>query len=299
MARKKQQIEEILTPAERAEKSAAEYTKVLVDSTQYSGNRKANEKIFSASMLGGEVLQNYFRWRYGNKEKTKFSAQTLGSIYQLGCDAIFKKKEYSKKYLSGLRLQYTLPNDWILSGEIDQLDLENKIIIDNKVVSGSAYKEIIKNNEDHEYNLQLATYRLLLEKNGYGSHWEGMLSVNNKAGAAIRNDQYEMIHLNMFNSTDIEFLITDATNTLNIYIDAFLENPETKLIPQSCDQFKYGKTKDVPNRCALYCDYNDVCPYFKPYQQNKAIVNSIDSMIEKSKSKTKQIEDIIDWASQI
>lgn len=270
-----------LTPAQRAEQAAQDYTNLLVSASAYSGESRAQQKVFSASMLGNDMLQNYLSWKYGKSDKNKYGANTTGSIYQLGCDSAVDK--YSEagsdqsmityadgsivsRYESALRIQRTLPNGWTISGEMDQIDHKLKVIIDNKVVSGTAFKEIMKNDIDHQYNLQLSTYQWLLEPTH--GRYEAMLSIVNKAGAAIRNDQYATLHLNTHSSEDIEAAFIAETDALSFYID-------NDMAPERCDIFKYGKTKDIPNRCAFYCDHNHHCPHYSDYKREKDLISAL------------------------
>ena len=269
-----------LTPETRAQQAAEDYTNLLITTTQYSGNSKANTKIFSVSSLGGEPLQNYLSWKYGRTDKKAYGANTHGSIYQLGCDAAVNSFNLSAegslitddnnnlitRYQSALRLTRELPNGWIISGEMDHLDHKLKVIIDNKVVSGSAYKEIMLNSPDHSYNLQQAGYQWLLEPH-YGKY-EAILSIVNKGGAAARNDIYTTLHLNTHPTDMIEAAFIAETDALQFYID-------NDIPPQQCDIFKYGKTKDIPNRCALYCDHNHHCPHYSPYKREKDIISRL------------------------
>lgn len=255
-----------MTKEQRATKAAEDYTNMLLEATQYSGNKESDKKIFSVSSISVEPLQNWLAHKYGKSDKKQYGANTAGSIYQLGCDAATEKFADIERYESALRIKRELPNGWTISGEMDQLDHKLKVIIDNKVVSGSAYKEIMQNSPDHAYNMQLAGYKWLLEPQ-YGEY-EAILSIVNKGGAAIRNDIYTTLHLNTHSTEDMEFAFIAATNELQQYID--LDVP-----PAQCDIFKYGKTKDIPNRCALYCDHNHHCPHYSPFKKEKDIISRL------------------------
>lgn len=266
-----------LTPAQRAQQAGEDYTNLLIAASAYSGESRAQQKIFSASMLGNDMLQNYLTWKYGKTEKSKYGANTTGSIYQLGCDLAvdqFNQEKlaegqplgYKHRYQSAFRTTRTLNNGWTISGEMDQIDHKLKVIIDNKVVSGTAFKEILKNDIDHQYNLQLSTYQWLLEP--HFGRYEAILSIVNKGGAAYRNDQYATLHLNTHSAEDIEAAFFAETDALQFYID-------NDIVPEQCDIFKYGKTKDIPNRCALYCDHNHHCPHYSPYKKEKDIISGL------------------------
>jgi hypothetical protein len=265
--------------AQRVAQATEDYKNTLVAATEYSGNKEPQARIYSASSLGSDTLQSYLSWKYGRSEKGSFNASTIGSIYQIGCDAIcdaateaeFINSDITKisevKYVSKHRMKYELPNGWIISGETDQIDIKNEVIFDNKVISGSAYKEIIKNSPDHDYNLQQAVYQFLLEKTK-NSRFEAVLAIVNKGGAQIRNDIFTLLHLNTHPSDIIEAALIAETDALQYYID-------NDAIPPICDIFKYGKTKDIPNRCALYCSHNHHCPYYSEHKKEKDIFTKL------------------------
>lgn len=266
-----------LTPEQRAAQSADDYINTLVNMTEYTGNKDAGQRIFSVSSLGVEPLQNWLSFKYGKSDKTSFTASTIGSIYQLGCDTAIERLTDNgmqegvelpdgsivPRFESAVRIRRELPNGWIISGEMDHLDNLMKVIIDNKVIRGSAYKEIMKNLKDHDYNLQQAGYKWLL-KPTHGDY-EAILSIVNKGGAAIRNDILTNLHLNTYTTEEIEEAFINATDNLQFYID-------NDITPEQCDIFKYGKTKDVPNRCALYCSHNHHCPHYSPFKREKDII---------------------------
>jgi hypothetical protein len=269
-----------LTPQQRAIKAGEDYTNALLSSTHYSGNTDANTKIFSASSLGNDMLQTYYSWKYGKKDKEKFGANTVGTIYQLGCDAAIDKFNANAdgsddkvllltglpRYESALRVKRQLSNGWTVSGEMDHVDHKLKVIIDNKVISNFKYKDIMKNLPDNDYNIQLGVYKWLLEPT-YGEY-EAILAIVNKGGAAVRNDIYTLLHLNVHPTDIIEEAFINETNQLQFYID-------NDIVPPQCDINKYGKTKDVPNRCALYCEHNVHCKYYSPYRRDMDIIASL------------------------
>jgi hypothetical protein len=277
-----------LTPQQRAQQAADDYTQLLVTQTQYSGNSKAGQKIFSVSSLGGELLQHWLSYKYGKKDKSAYGANTIGTIYQLGADSAVQKFNVTSspketwtitkgiddgehgslvfRYQSAYRTTRVLENGWTISGEMDHIDHKLKVIIDNKVISGSAYKDVMKNLPDNSYNLQLAGYQWLLEPT-YG-RYEGLLSIVNKGGAAIRNDIYTTLHLDTHPSDIIGDAFLAETNALQFYID-------NDMPPPQCDIFKFGKTKDIPNRCALYCDHNHHCPSYSPFKRERDLISAL------------------------
>lgn len=261
----------IMSLIERQELAASAYQQAIVDGTAYSGNKEPGVKQFSASMLGDDILRNFFKFKYGSKESKRFTAATLGSTYQLGIDRIM---ENNPRYISAARISKVLDNGWTVSGEADQIDLELNVIIDNKVLTASGMKSAIDGNLDDNYNLQLGVYKWLFwnnpefnaKLNPEFTNLETSLAIVNKGSAASRGDEFNFKFIDTYPMETIESMIVERTNQIQSYIDS-------DTVPEKCvDVNKYGATKGVPNKCALYCDYKDICPYFDNFLGDKALM---------------------------
>jgi hypothetical protein len=240
-------------------KWSQDLTKALLDGTTYSGSKVAKERVFSASMLGKEPYINMMKYLHGNFEQEEYGANTTGSLYQLGIDSALKDNE---QYTIAKRIKYTLPNGWVISGEMDMIDEINKVIIDAKLIAISSYNKVISNIFTHEYNLQLAVYRWLMWKET-GEEYECALHAVNKGGSKTKKNLLSNFTLELISLEEIEEMLIAATDELQKCID-------TNTMPQiGCDIFKFGKVNGVANRCKNFCDYNKVCPQYTDSQYGR------------------------------
>lgn len=246
-----------------------DYTDMLLEASGYSGNKKAGEKIISASSLGNDDLQLFLDYKHGKKEDTKFEASNLGSIYQLGVDLACQGNE---QYRSSTRYTHVLPNGWTVSGETDQEDLINKVIIDNKTSTGTALKKVKSEGKDHQYALQLAVYKYLIWKNT-GEDFSGALAFVDKGASYFKptsGDTMNLVEVETYNYEEVEEMLIQKTNKLQEFIDLDVE-------PDMCaNRFPYtsrGVTK--PMRCLYYCSFNDKCRHFRQDTQDKDIIGRL------------------------
>lgn len=246
----------------------------ILNKTLYSGSTKKEKKVISASSLGQEDLFNLMQYKHGKKVNNSFGASEIGSVYQLGIDEILKD---NPDYIVGLRMEHELPNGWKVSGEFDLFDKVNNVIVDCKVLSPAGHAKAIKGNEDDSYNLQLATYRYLIEKTKpkgidlTREIYTGLHAVN-KGGSASKGNILWQGNIPTNSLETIEKMLLDKSNTLQDCID------NDKLPDQLCDQWKFGRHKGGPARCAIYCDYKDVCPMYSKeteFQIKKNDINTI------------------------
>lgn len=250
-----------------------DYKQALVDAAAYSGTREAKQRVFSASSLGSTVLQNYYRYQFGVIKDHEFGQNTLGSIFQLGVDAIFKGSE---QYINSMRAKHTLDNGWVISGEIDQLDMKNRVIIDNKTTKTYKIKMLKKQNKDDDYMLQLAVYRWLLWKNGEGKDWKTVLACVDKQGGYDSRTldpipSLEMLEVETYTVEEIEAMLISKTDELDQWIEL---GSEPEVCPDRWTRrLKTGVTVDT--KCKLWCSYKDLCKYYDPYLGDKADVSRL------------------------
>ncbi len=261
--------------------SKLHFQKLLLKATGYSGNKKANQKIISASGLGSDLLQLYLDYKNGKSEDTKFEASNLGSMYQLGVD---KACEGSSQFQSALRLNHVLPNGWTASGEMDQLDNENKIIIDNKVSTTTSKKKVKEGGKDHQYALQLGVYKYLLYKNGYGDY-AGALAFIDKGASYYKpnsGDTLELFEVETYSYEEIEAMLVEKSNKLQEFIDID-EEP-----PVCADRFPYkSKGVTISMRCRHYCDFNKYCSHYNADRSDRGSILqlSVRKPVEKESEK--------------
>lgn len=251
----------------------------FLNATRYSGTREPGDKVISASSLGKEPYYLLLEFKHGKKdEQAEYGANTTGSIYQLGIDSILKD---NPRYWVAKRLKHDLGNGWVCSGELDIYDTEEKIIIDDKVLAGMSYEKTLLDDIDSDYNLQQASYKMLLL---YEEGIDGVrtaLHCVNKAGSATKNNIYKNFEVTVHEPEVIKQMMIDKTNELQHYID-------TDTLPPICDIFKFGKTNGVANRCKLYCDYNHVCPNYNAHSHHTTnlTLNSLEPTAHLPKKET-------------
>jgi hypothetical protein len=256
------------------------YEKMLIEAGAYSGNTEKDLKIFSASMLGNDLLQNYFKIKFGITKSNIFSASEFGSIYQLGVDsAVENASEEYKIFKNKTRLEYKLENGWIISGEIDQLCDEKCVIFDNKVTYTTSIKKTKKEGKDGQYALQMAVYKLLLKKS-YKTKCKEYVSVLPMIDKYYSNfkemetNQLNFVEIDTYSIEEIEDKLIERTNKLQEYLDLGTE-------PNECANlflYKPKKTgrKALRMRCLHYCGYKDVCKYYqKANYNNNQFINSL------------------------
>ena len=268
------------------QKWAEDYEKLLLKATEYSGSRQSGEKVISASSINKEPYNLLIQHLFSKKEQDSYGANTIGSIYQLGVDNAIKSLE-PERYEIARRMEIMLPNGWKVSGELDVFDKQENIIIDNKVISDYSYKEVMKNNIDSDYNLQVATYIMLdhmlktedqiTSGSAYKEPACGALAITNKGGSAVKNNIQTYLDLFTYSPEEMYNLFIEKSNQLQEMLDEY--NSTGKLPDEICDTFKYGAEKGVPKRCLYYCDYNSVCPAFakKEAHFERKIINGLES----------------------
>ena len=263
------------------------YEKLLLKATEYSGSKAVGQRKISASSINKEDYQLMIQYKFEKNKQEKYGANTTGSLYQLGVDKaieMFGKDDY----LYAQRLELELPNGWIISGEYDVYDKKENIVIDNKVISDYSYKDVMKNNPDSDYNLQVATYSMLMYRNNEAeTPPAGALAIVNKGGSAVKNNIHTILELFMHDHETIYQMFLEKTNRLQHYID-------TDTMPEEiCDVNKYGLDKGVPKRCMTYCDYNSVCPHYnknKSFNERKFMSNLTSDVAKQKEEYIKPLE---------
>ena len=235
------------------------YEKTILRATEYSGSKQAKEKKLSATTLAGSTdLQLYYNWLYSSDELLKqelIEHNTLGSVLQLGLDSIFKD---NKNYIVAKRIEQKV-GDWIISGEMDIIDLKNKLIIDNKLTNKTSISKIKKEGKSHQYAIQLAIYRWLYYKET-NEKFDVALALFNKSASYFKKEfepVFEMYYPKIMDIDEVEKYIKDKIETLENYINNGIE-------PSKCeDLWWYVKSgKKIPMRCVYYCSYKNKCSYY-------------------------------------
>ena len=257
------------------DKWIVDYEKLLLAATGYSGNKKKEQKLISASSLGNDMLQLYLDYRHGKTEDKKFEASNVGSMFQLGVDkACGDAMEgfENPQYISAKRFTHTLPNGWVVSGEIDQLDTVNKVIIDNKVSTATAKKKVLTEGLGHQYALQLGVYKYLVHKN-LGEDYSGALAFVDKSASYFKptsGDTMNYMNVKTYDYEEIEELLIKKSNELQEYIDLDEE-------PGVCENRFPFKSKSITKmmRCIHYCSFNQVCEHYNPNTAAKSFAENL------------------------
>lgn len=247
-----------------------DYENMLINATQYSGSKDKGNKSISASSLTNDMLQLYLDYKHGKQSDTKVEASNMGSIYQLGID---KACEGNDQYKSSMRIKHTLPNGWIISGEIDQLDIINKVIIDNKLSTATALKKIHQEGKNHTYAIQLGVYKYLMFKTT-GEHFSGALAFADKSASYFKpgsGDSLNYLNVETYSYDEIESMAVNKTNELQQYIDMDVE-------PEKCHDLFPFKAKGYtrPMRCIYYCSYNKSCRHASDYVAERSFLNNLE-----------------------
>ena len=256
------------------QKAFRKYEQMLLDASKYSGNSEPGKKSFSASQLGSDMLQIYLKYKNGSKETTKFGANTIGSIYQLGVDVAAdtwnENLVGSDDYTSAKRIKQMIDNGWEISGEMDQIDNEYKVIFDNKVSTATTIKKIREEGKMHGYALQLGVYKWLMWKET-GEIYKTALPVVDKGHSHFKtnkNECLEFIEVETYSPEEIERMLYEKTNELQEYIDL-------DQAPGECQNLwimarKGQKAKRM--KCMYYCDQNKNCKY---YNVDRVAINEL------------------------
>jgi len=252
------------------------YIKALVDATKYRRD-KVGKKVLSASSIMEEDLISYLNFFYEPVERN-FDQSTIGSLFQLGVDKALDNSGFK----SAIRMEVELIDDWLLSGEIDQvIEDDNTVwIVDNKLTKFSSYEKI-KKDRLHPYNIQLKVYEymykriyntnkqirtmlVLFFKNGteFGKKIPNYLIIED-AGLNIRDEELESI---MF----------DKVKRMEHFI-------EKKELPQECSEKFWDRSYNPakPMRCIKFCSQNKNCPYYKKFDyghKRKALKRLLNSL---------------------
>lgn len=231
----------------------------ILDATTYTGNKEKNKKIFSASMLSQDTLQNYYKFKFGSKDSTQFEANTFGSCFHTGVETIFNNLN-SKLIETEKSLEYELDNGWTISGSIDLILHEFKMILDWKTTTATTIKNVYAEREKNGYALQLGVYRLLVLKCLGEDYFTslGMIDKGHSYFKTNKNKHLEFIEVETYSPEEIEKMLYDKTNQLQQFIDLDQE-------PEECENlwiFRRSGHKPRRMKCLYYCDQADNCKYY-------------------------------------
>ena len=228
------------------------YTKEILKATEYNGNSESRVKEISASMMSGDLQQSLLRYKYGVIKNNKIDQSEIGSLVHLGLENVF--------FGDKVRTEYAVSMDykgWKLTGTIDRLDKDEKMITDIKVTKTYTIESILKDLM-HPYRLQLNMYRILVE-NQRQEKYNMQLEVFDKQGGYNYRKGKEIPSLVYIPIEKIDDEI--IFNRINEIIE-FIEIGSEK----RCDDVWYRRIGEqtIATRCELYCQYKYVCSKYNP-----------------------------------
>jgi len=235
--------------------------KRLVDETKYQGNTEPNSKTITASEFGSDILQIYYKQKYGVIEKEEFGQNTIGTLLHLAIQRIL----YDDFEIE-LSIEKPFDNGWKLSGSIDLMN--NEWIIDIKTTKSYTIENVLK-DKNHQYRWQLAVYKYLANNVFKTDFKTGILFVLKDGGYNISKN-IDILSLDLI-EIDVSYLdvekrfyeIIDKINALEKLSDDEIKNIH-------CEDLWWRKSKgrSEPIRCKKYCSYNDKCLWYKNFKKN-------------------------------
>ncbi len=240
----------------------------ILDGTTYTGNKDANKRIFSASMLSNDMLQNFLKFKYGTQKQKVFGANTFGSCYHIGMEEIFKNQPNVETELS---LSKQLDNGWTISGTLDLVLHDYEIILDHKTTTANTIAKTKSEGRTSGYALQLGVYKYLLHA-ANSLDYSGALGFVDKTHSFFKQNKFnqlELMKVPTYSYDETEDKLYTATNALDEYLELDQEPPRCKNL------FPYkpkggGRTKNM--RCIHYCDNNINCSHYSEYHAMNSLL---------------------------
>lgn len=221
----------------------------------YSGDKPTRDKVSVSEISGSDVMQMVLKRKFVIEPVNKINQATLGSIFDAGMRDLLKRynEEFGTAFTSGVRVEKTLPNGIIISGEMDTVNENPKEIYDTKLSKIYALEMWLKTESSHQYTLQQNFYNWLL-----GGGYAMFLLWGLKDQSDMKSDKYsEAMILMPVEKVSIDFLMGLAVTKSDMMI-AILDEKEP--MPSKCiDTWRNN------SRCEHYCDCNKVCPYYNSF----------------------------------
>ena len=213
----------------------------------YSGTNKFQHplEISVTEITAGDPWQMYLRRKFDAKPEPKVTHSTLGSIFDLGMRQM--SEELGLK--SGGRVKKKF-GKYIITGEFDLVDEEQKIIYDVKLTKVYALMQFQKEPLEHGYTQQLNMYRYLFDMEDY----KGVIAWFLKDQSDLKKgDPKETLVL-----TEVPSL---PKIVLTKKLEHYIEKMESYQKDEQAGQCEDRWANDI--RCKNYCDSKSVCPYAK------------------------------------
>lgn len=235
----------------------------ILDKTQYkSGYEKTgDEYVLSASMLGSDVLQNYFTIIYGHSKDIRIGDNTLGTIFHRGMETMIMEGTEKSGILlfPESRYHYDLDDNWVISGTAD-LIIQNSgeyEIHDYKLSKSYTTKMMKKNITNHQYTKQLNVLNWLMRKRGLEKDAQLIVDFFLKDAKIMDfEESFQQVEVPVYSMERIEGELLERTKTLQSYI-------ESATVPPQCEDLWPRKVKNklINAKCEYYCGHKSHCPY--------------------------------------
>ncbi len=229
---------------------------------------KQEPKKISASQCGAPLLQLYLSQTCEVVDgPNSFSKATNGSIAHLGMEKLVIDEKMDNVEVE-VDMQRMLPNGWKITGTSDLIDHEERVVVDYKFEMNYAYKMHFKDGPDAAYNMQGACYSWLCHDKDlsvsphpinldYDFHIMSFITDHSPIKKDHPAEAIQVTHVPTYDNATFEKMMTEKTSILEGYINS-------KTPPPECPDLWWRNVngKKVRTRCAYYCKFNNVCPYY-------------------------------------
>ena len=238
--------------------------KILLEETKYQGNSEPGSKALSGSDFGNDILQIWYRQKYGVIETdSEFGQNTIGSLIHIAIQSILEGE-----YLVEYPMKHKMINGWNLTGSVDLLNVHDKDIIDIKTTKQYTVEKMLSDS-NHQYIWQLSVYRYLAKKYFAEDFNTKTMFILKDGGydfrKQVRKPSYQIVEITPKSYMEVEDKFYDIVKQL--------EEFDKTEPPEKCNDLWWRKSKtiSIPVRCQEYCSYNKVCKFYKnlnPMQVN-------------------------------
>ena len=230
----------------------------ILNIAKYSGDKSAGVRNISASQLNNDPCQDYMKFVHGYLEDNEIGANTFGSLLHIGLE---KLEDRDNKIFSELAMTKQFNEDWTISGTIDYIDFNNKIIRDFKFTKLYTYTNF---DQDGGYAWQLNMQNYLA---GGGFKMFVSMFLKDYEGSFKQPRTEALKHVTVQLKSDLD--IENKIQTKIDKIESIISNPDSLV---ACENLWWGKEKvngetvSVPKKCKYYCSYgaHGLCPFYKP-----------------------------------
>ena len=235
---------------------------------------KQEKKKISASQCGAPLLQLYLSQTTTVVEQPNvFTKATIGSIAHIGMEHFIDEMGHDDLHTE-VDMERMLPNGWKITGTADAIDDVEEVILDHKFQMAYAYKQLLKEGPDSSYNMQGAAYSwlwhdLLLENLDYDFHIMSYITDWSPIKKDHPAEAIQATKMPIYDNKTFERMMVAKTDALEGHV-------VSGVAPAECEDLWWRVVNGVrvKTRCAYYCNYKDVCPYYTKHNAAKTNVAS-------------------------